>query len=205
MLDLAATLIKSYISILAIMNPVGLLPIYYFLTQDYSKEEIIELLKTVFIYVLLIIFTFCIFGDYIFALFGISIDAFKIAGGLLLLKIAWDMLHAEISRIHHHPKEKEDVENIAIVPLATPLLAGPGTITTSMLLVNSTNSFSLKIISYIAIILASLTSVFILYNSKKIMKILNQAQINAIIRLMGLLILALSVQIICSGIKGLFF
>ncbi|AEH06811.1 MarC family protein [Methanothermococcus okinawensis] len=198
--------IYAFTSLFIIMNPIGLVPLFYIWTSNNTEKERIKLLKKSTIVVILTLIIFGFFGKWIFEFFGITIDSFKVAGGLLILKISWDMLHAQVSKTRQTPKEKEEMvqlDDIAVVPLAIPLLAGPGTITTSIILMEHSYTIYDKIIVLFSIILAALVSGVILYSSDKIAHILKTSGIKAIVRLMGLILSAISIEIISSGIFGL--
>ncbi|ABR56776.1 MarC family protein [Methanococcus aeolicus] len=198
--------IYSFTSIFIIMNPIGLVPLFYIWTSESEKTEKIELLRKSAIAVMLTLLTFALFGGSIFKFFGITLDSFKVAGGILMLKIAWDMLHAQVSKTRHNLKDDEEpisLEDIAVVPMAIPLLAGPGTITTSIILMeHSITTYDTLIIMF-SIILATLISVVILYLSDNIARILRVSGIKAIVRIMGLILAAISIEIISSGVFGL--
>jgi multiple antibiotic resistance protein len=188
------------------MNPIGLVPLFYIWTSNNTEKEKITLLKKSAVVVILTLVTFGFFGKWIFEFFGITIDSFKVAGGLLILKISWDMLHAQISKTRQTPKEKEEMvqlDDIAVVPLAIPLLAGPGTITTSIILMEHSTTIYDKLAILLSILLAALLSAVILYLSDNIATILKTSGIKAIVRLMGLILSAISIEIISSGIFGL--
>jgi len=198
--------IYSFTSLFIIMNPIGLVPLFYIWTSDYTIKEKLTLLKKSAIVVILTLMTFAFFGGAIFKFFGITIDSFKVAGGILILKIAWDMLHAQISKTRHNLKENEEpilVEDIAVVPMAIPLLAGPGSITTSIILMEHSITTYDTLIIIFSIILATVVSVIILYLSDNIAKILKVSGIKAIVRIMGLILAAISIEIISSGVFGL--
>ena len=188
------------------MNPIGLVPLFYLWTSNNTEMEKITLLKKSTIVVISTLIIFGFFGKWIFEFFGITIDSFKVAGGILILKIAWDMLHAQISKTRQTSKEKEEMvqlDDIAVVPLAIPLLAGPGTITTSIILMEHSITIYDKLTILFSIVLAALLSAVILYLSDNIATILKTSGINAIVRLMGLILSAISIEIISSGIFGM--
>ena len=198
--------IYAFTSLFIIMNPIGLVPLFYIWTSNNTEKEKITLLKKSAVVVILTLVTFGFFGKWIFEFFGITIDSFKVAGGILILKISWDMLHAKVSRTRQTPTEKEEMvqlDDIAVVPLAIPLLAGPGTITTSIILMEHSITIYDKLTILFSIVLAALISAVILYLSDNIANILKTSGIKAIVRLMGLVLSAISIEIISSGIFGL--
>ncbi|EHP83713.1 MarC family protein [Methanotorris formicicus] len=197
--------IYSFTSLFIIVDPVGIIPIFHILTYYYSKDEQIEIIKSATVTATITLLIFALFGTYIFDYFGITLDSFKVAGGLLLFKIAWDMLHAEMSKTKHSPREEIDMRmgSVAVVPLAIPLLAGPGAITTTIILMEKAQSLANKTIVISSIILTMIVSGLILSASDIVVKKLKVSGINAIVRIMGLILAAISVQIIFSGAYGL--
>ncbi|HIP16548.1 MAG TPA: NAAT family transporter [Methanothermococcus okinawensis] len=199
--------IYSFTSLFIIMNPIGLAPLFYIWTVNNTEKEVIHILKRTTVVVILTLLIFGFFGKYIFNFFGITINSFKVIGGLLILKISWDMLHAKMSKIKQTQKEKEEMsqlEDIAVVPLGIPLLAGPGSITTTIILMEHATGILDKLIIVISIFLATGVSVFILYISEKIVMVLRTSGINAVVRIMGLILGAISIEIIWSGLVGMF-
>ncbi|HID47841.1 MAG TPA: NAAT family transporter [Methanothermococcus okinawensis] len=198
--------IYSFTSLFIIMNPIGLAPLFYMWTVNTSEREIIYILKRTAVVVVLTLLIFSFFGRYIFDFFGITIDSFKVIGGLLILKISWDMLHAKMSKIKQTQREKEEMsqlEDIAVVPLGIPLLAGPGSITTTIILMEHCKGIWEKLIVVLSIILATGVSILILYISEKIVMALKTSGIYAIVRIMGLILGAISIEIMWSGLVGL--
>ncbi|ADG12746.1 NAAT family transporter [Methanocaldococcus infernus] len=197
--------IYCFVSLFITVDPIGLLPILQSLIFPYPKEYRIKIIRKAIIASTVILLIFALFGNYIFGYFGISLEAFRIAGGLLLFKIAWDMLQAEIPKTKHKPEETldiEDIDSIVYVPLAVPLISGPGAITTTMILVGKSKDLLDKILVVLAIISVMLVSAIIFYLGDEILKRVNIYGINAFVRIMGLLLAAIAVQIIFIGIRG---
>ena len=140
--------ILCFSSIFALVNPIGLVPIFLSITQDYNKKErdIIALKATIFSFFILIIFS--MIGDLIFSFYNITIHGFRIAGGILLLKISFDMIESKRSRTKTTPKEEKEAEDkneIAYTPLGIPLIAGPGSIASMMILSSESTNNSKKL------------------------------------------------------------
>ncbi|EGW36860.1 NAAT family transporter [Desulfosporosinus sp. OT] len=152
---------------------------------------------------------FAILGPAILKILGITLDAFRVAGGILLFFIAFNLLQGKSSHIHH-PSPDEHTESIekddiAVVPLATPILAGPGTITTVMALSGSYASILTGTVIVMATFALVLLVTFLLfYNAPWVQKHLPQTTINLITRMMGLLLTVIAVQMASTGIIGLF-
>jgi multiple antibiotic resistance protein len=118
----------------AIMNPIGNMPIYLGLVEGYSEDEKSRIAQKSVLFAFIIVSIFVILGGIIFKVFGITIQAFQIAGGILLFLVGYQLLHGNESRMHHpHPDEgASESDDVAISPLAVPILAGPGTISSAL-------------------------------------------------------------------------
>ncbi|ENN95989.1 multiple antibiotic resistance (MarC)-like protein [Methanocaldococcus villosus KIN24-T80] len=205
-MDILNFYIYSFVSLFITVDPIGLIPIIHSLIYPYSTYRK-RIIKKAILASTTILLIFALFGNFIFSYFGITVDAFRVAGGILLFKIAWDMLHAEIPKTKHKPEEKielEDIDSIVYVPLAIPLISGPGAITTTVILISKAQSLIYKIIVISAILTTMLVSAVIFYLSDYIIKKFNIYGINAFVRIMGLLLASISVQIIFFGLYGLY-
>ena len=142
-------------------------------------------------------------GDLIFKFYGITINAFMIAGGILFFRNSLDMIDSKISRISTTPmetKEAEDKEDISITPVGIPLIAGPGAITSVMLLSSQTNNFYDKCILHINIVVILFITLIVLFLGKKIAASIGTTGIRIIQRVMGLILMVISIQFIINGI-----
>ena len=147
---------------------------------------------------------FALLGPAIFRMFGITLPAFQVAGGLVLLLSALDMLRAQKSALKETPEEVAEgmsKDDIAITPLAVPLLAGPGAITTSIVLAGRATSLPQKAIFFTLIALVALLSYWTLTLAAESAKKLSPTLLNIMTRLMGLLLAAIGVQFILSALK----
>jgi multiple antibiotic resistance protein len=147
---------------------------------------------------------FALLGPTIFHLFGITLAAFQVAGGLVLLLSALDMLRAQKSSMRETPEEFAEgmsKDDIAITPLAVPLLAGPGAITTSIVMAGRATTPVHKLIFFVLIALVALVSYWTLTFAAASAKRLSSTILNIITRLMGLLLAAIGVQFILSALK----
>lgn len=156
--------------------------------------------------VLLTLLTFALIGEWIFSFFGSSVDAFSIAGGILLFRMALDMLSGQISKVKISEEEAEEItlEDIAIIPLAIPLISGPGAITTVMLYMAKSTTVVEKLMVLLAILLVSITTHLILLSADKVEKKLGKVGIKVLTRMMGLILASIAVQMVINGIKGAF-
>lgn len=205
-MDLLGTLeFFGYVAtaLFAIMNPVGAVPTTVFLTEDFSVAERVKVIKNSIFMAGGMLFGFILVGVYIFEILGISINDFKIAGGFLLFKVAFDMLQGKTSNTKLTKEESMDYaerDAVGIVPIGTPLLAGPGSITTAILLNSRASIVSLKIALVVGMVLVLVLSYVILYFSTTISRKLGKTGTTVISRIMGLLLASIAVELITSGI-----
>jgi len=132
-----AFIIKVFVSIFIIVDPIGLIPGFVALTAPYSQSKIKTTVWEATLTLILVLTVFTLFGKDILNFFGITIPAFKIAGGIIIFMIAWQMLQAKQTRLKISPEEEvysKEQDKIGIVPLGVPMLAGPGAITTVIVL-----------------------------------------------------------------------
>jgi len=188
----------------AIMNPIGNAPIYIGLVEGYSDAEKGRIARKSVLFAFIIVSIFVILGGIIFKVFGITIQAFQIAGGILLFLVGYQLLHGNESRMHHpNPNERVGGSNdVAISPLAVPILAGPGTISSalSFTATNSTPSHVAVVVGVFAFV-CLLTYLAFVY-SEKIMALLKPDLIKVASRLMGLILTIIAVQMMILEIKG---
>lgn len=206
-----------FVSLFLVVDVISNAPIYLSLTQSYEKKERREMAKKALFIALLVQLLFVIFGNYIFNYLGIKAYSFTIAGGILLAIVGTEMLFGRKTRTEYsengstgqEEEKREEKENITIVPLALPLHTGPASILTGMILFNQPEKFSLngkelfifKLIFIISTVLVYLVSLLILLKSDLLLKFLKPIGMKVITRIMGLLILALSVQFVINGIR----
>ncbi|AKB11940.1 Multiple antibiotic resistance protein [Methanosarcina thermophila TM-1] len=150
---------------------------------------------------------FAITGSVILNLFSISVDSLRVAGGLLLFSIAFDMMHAKISResiTDEEISESQERADIWIFPIGLPLLTGPGTISTVIVLMESTASLEQKIIILVSIILTFVLCLYIFLFSRRIHELIGYNGMLVFTRLMGLLLAALAVDLTSTGLINIF-
>lgn len=206
-LEFFTFVLKSLVSIFAILNPFGALPVFVGLTENYSEKDRHFVIRHSVYYVFGILTFFLLFGEILFKIFGINIGSLEVAGGILLSLVSINMVfgnpHKERTS-KDELAEAEDKANIALVPLAIPLLSGPGAIATVITLSTSVKNFFLYAAIFIAIIIACIAVYFVLFSSSFLNKFLGKIGIGIISRLMGIILLAISVQFIVNGAKMLF-
>jgi multiple antibiotic resistance protein len=191
-------------SLFAIVDPFAAIPSFLAMTRRDSLEQRRRVARVACIVAAGVMAVFALLGPLIFRMFGITLAAFQIAGGLVLLLSALDMLRAHKSAMKETPEEVAEgmvKDDVAITPLAVPLLAGPGAITTSIVLAGRAQSVWHSIVFYVVIALVSLVSYWTLTVSLASAKRLSSTALNIITRLMGLLLAAIGVQFIISALK----
>ncbi|MCR1025004.1 MarC family protein [Cellulophaga baltica] len=188
-----------FMGFFAIMNPIANTPIFLGLVEGKDKEQKKKIAKTGTITAFIIVMSFILAGKYIFELFGITIPAFKITGGILIFYVGFEMLMSKKSKIHS-TEDKEDDSSVGISPLAIPILAGPGTIVTGMNFVTDASYTQIGVVIGIFGLMIFLTYVaFVL--SDVIVKKVGQNLISVIGKLMGLILAIIGTGMIVEGIK----
>ncbi len=197
---------KIFIALLAIVNPIGAIPIVMALTADASEEEFKRTTKVTVISVMVILFTALLTGELLLSFFGISVNSFRVAGGILLLLMAISMLHARQSPITFSKEEaiRDSRESVAVVPISMPLLAGPGAISTVILYTQKRHAPLHYLFMGLEILLLVLTLWLAFLSIPWISKHASQTGINIFSRVMGLILAAIAIEFIANGIKGLF-
>jgi len=206
MLDYAEY-VKIFIGLLAILNPLGVIPIFISMTADQNPVQRRRTTNMVALGVTIILLTTLFFGELLLAFFGITVASFRVGGGILILLMAISMLHAKTSHIRQTDEEASesiDKQSVAIVPLAMPLLAGPGAISTVILAAHKSSGISHHMIIALGIILLGLLAWGILRLSPWIADRISATGINIFTRIMGLILAAIAVEFIANGLKGLF-
>ncbi len=190
-------------SIFAIVDPLGVVPFFSVLTEDMNAEQKQNIVTKACLTATITLGVFAVFGQWIFAGFGFTIPAFKIAGGIILFGVAFEMLRGERSRTRLTQQERDETlerEEVAVVPLGIPLLAGPGAITTVMIyMAHPVAAPEDKLFVFAGILVAVLATFFLLHNADRIFRRIGRAGTRAVGRVMGLLLAAIAVQFIIDG------
>jgi multiple antibiotic resistance protein len=199
--------LKFFVALLAIVNPVGVIPIFINMTadQDEKVRNRNGVMAAVSMGIILMVVLFS--GEAILRFFGISVGSFRVGGGILILLMAISMLHAKMSRVRQTEEEERDSverDSVAVVPLGTPLLAGPGAISTVILYAQRYSSITHYLyLLGIIVLLVGLTALAFRLASPTA-RLLGKTGINVVTRLMGLIMAAVGVEFIANGLKQLF-
>ncbi|HVX38232.1 MAG TPA: MarC family protein [Gemmatimonadaceae bacterium] len=197
-------------SVLFIVDPIAVIPTYLVITADETPAQRAVTARRACIAAALILIAFALGGTLIFEMFGITLEAFRIAGGLILWVVAMDMLHGERRTQESHPEIAEGriKEDVAITPLAMPMLAGPGAISTIMVLAGQARTMPEKLVVYASILITALASWITLRVGTGVVRAMGQTGIRVMTRIMGLLLAAIAVQFVITGgrdaLKGVF-
>jgi len=200
---------KQFISLMAVLSPIDVIPLYLSLTKDMSREQRHKILLRMTIAVIITLLFFQWTGLFLFTIMGVTLPSFQVAGGLILASMAWSMLHATHSRMQStQPEDDESHErdDISIVPLAIPMLAGPGAITTIILFTQQHKGTLTGHIQLTSIILATALTLYILFRTAgPIFDKLGVTGTRVATRIMGMLLMALAMEFILRGIKSSLF
>ena len=195
------------VGIFAILNPLGVIPIYLSMVADRRSDEMHRTAFKASVAVAVILIFAAWGGDTLLSFFGIGMPAFRIAGGLLVLIIAIAMFDARTSPARHTHAEQVEAEtknDIAVVPLAIPLLAGPGSISLIIVDAHQVVSFTDKLIFSLGICLVATIVWVVLRLAEPIGERLGTGGLNIVTRVMGLILAAMAVQFMADGLLELF-
>ena len=197
------------VTVFAIVDPIGTLPFYVSLTAGFTPEDRNVILHRAVLVLGGVLAVFALFGRFLFQAFGFTLAAFEIAGGILLFMVAYDMLRGEIARVKLTPQDRDEAiarrDELSVVPLGIPLLAGPGAISTVMIYEgNSSNSPVSIAATFVAIAVTTAATFVVLKYGEPILRALGRVGVMAMTRVLGLLLAAVGVQFVISGILASF-
>lgn len=195
--------IGSFVSLFSIVDPLLAVPVFVSLTEKYSSQKRIEIANQATIYVLGILITFFIAGGLILKFFGISLEGLRIAGGLMIIGSAIEMLQKKDRLLPIEQQESEEKEDIAFSPLAMPILSGPGAIAVLIGMTTDAKSFLHYLIILITICLVTLASYIFLRLAHTITQKMSTTMMKSFNRIMGFILLCIGVQYIMNGIMPL--
>jgi multiple antibiotic resistance protein len=193
----------TFTSILFIVDPIAAIPSYLVITQDQTPEERRRTALRACLAMAILLVVFAAAGRTIFRAFGITLPAFRIAGGLILWLVAMDMLRARRStqETGEELAEGQAKEDVAVTPLAIPVLAGPGAISTVIVLASQARSVAHGAVVYVSIALTAAVSYISLRLGERLLQRVGQTGIRVMTRLMGLMLAAVATQFVLTGIQ----
>lgn len=201
---MSTQLFYAFMAFFAIMNPISNLPAYMALVADDSQKISRKIAFRSLLIAFVIVTVFIFSGDFIFKVFGITIVSFRIAGGILVAVIGYHMINGNHSPSYKGMEQQavnSDPMSVAISPLAMPLFAGPGTITTALSLANG--ELRNQLITVVAFALLCVITYLLLRSAKQIAGFLGKNLMKIITKFMGLLLFSIGIQMIITSVQSL--
>ena len=204
--DLVSFALVAFTSVLFIVDPVAAVPTYLVITQDETAEERRRTARRACVAMTLVLVVFAATGTLIFRAFGITVPAFRTAGGLILWFVAMDMLRGERRTQEGRDElvEGRAKDDVALTPLAIPMLAGPGAISTVIVVSGQARGAAQTAVVYGAIVATGIVSFLSLRLGEPLLGRLGKTGIRVVTRIMGLILAAVAVQFVLSGVREAF-
>ena len=193
----------AFSSIFFIVDPLAAIPSFLVMTSEDTEEKRRRMARQSGWTCFLVLTVFSLAGTLIFKIFSITLPAFKIAGGIILFLVAIDMLQARRSGTQEVTEERlegAEKEEIGVTPMGIPMLAGPGAISTVMVLMGQTKNWWQMLLIFAAIAITAFASYYILAGANRVRRFLGEIGIRILMRLMGLVLTALAVQFVINGL-----
>lgn len=200
--------ITAFISLFAIVDVIGNTPVFISITPRSTHAERRMMARKAALAVALILTLFALLGHRVFQFLGITLDAFRIAGGLILLKISMDMLEANPPRTRHTPEEEKESmakEDVALIPMAMPMLSGPGAISTVIVLTGQVQTPARMGFLIAAILLNAVLVYLVLRSSTRVVGLFKETGMRIFTRILGIVLASIAIQFILTGIQNYFF
>ncbi len=197
-------LLIAFTSIFVLVDPIAAVPTFLAMTDGSTRAERRHMAVRASWTCFVVLVTFSLAGTLIFQLFGITLAAFKIAGGLLLGSIGFEMLRAKRSATKETPDEASEgseKEDVGIIPLGLPMLAGPGSISTVMVLMTQNPDWPHELAVLSAIAITAAIAFAVLASADRVSSLLHETGIRILTRMMGLLLIAIAVQFVLNGLR----
>ena len=191
-----------FTSFFTLTNPLGTMPVFLTMTNGMDEKERKHIVKraTLISFIILIAFTFC--GQFLFKFFGISTNGFRIAAGIIIMKIGYDMLQARYTNTKLRDEEiKTYADDISVTPLSIPMLCGPGAIANGIILMDDANTWALKGTMVGVIAFVYILTYIILRLSTRLVVLMGETGNNVMMRLMGLILMVIAVECFVGGVK----
>lgn len=207
MSSLVSYALVSFGSIFSIVDPFTAVPMFLALVGNHPRKDQARAALRASATCFLVLTLFGIAGSFIFHFFGITLPAFKIAGGILLFVVGFEMMRAKRSDTRSTDDEAVDAEtkeDVGVIPLGLPLLSGPGAIATVMVLVSRAKTLPERFVVFGAIVAVSLLALITLRSASLVARVLGKTGINVVGRVMGLILAAVAMQFILGGLHEAF-
>jgi multiple antibiotic resistance protein len=201
-MDSLSFALLAFTSFFTLINPLGVIPIFVAMTTDLDERNRAKTARKASFVALLTIVIFALTGQLLFKFFGISVNSFRMVGGIIFFFMGMDMLQARLTRTKLKKSEvKTYVNDISITPLAIPMICGPGAITNAIVLMEDAVGFDQKVILLVAIFVIMLITYLALKYSSKITTLIGETGNNVMMRLMGLIVMVIAVEFFFDGLK----
>jgi multiple antibiotic resistance protein len=198
---------KFLVALLVIVDPIGMVPMFILLSGSSAREvDRRRIARLASVAVAVVLVAAALIGESVLRLFGISLPSFKVAGAILIMLMAISMMQAnplKEKQTAEEAKEAEDKDSIAVVPLAVPLLAGPGAISTTIIYASERFALAHYALIIACCLIAALLTWLTLRAAIPMSHRMGKTGINVMVRLMGLLLAAVAVEIFVDGVRGL--
>lgn len=189
-------------SFFTLINPLSIMTVFITMTSEMDDQHRSRTARKASFAALITLLVFAFSGQLLFRFFGISVDSFRVVGGVIFFLIGMDMLQARLTKTKIADSEiKSYVNDISITPLAIPMICGPGSITNGIVLMEDATTLGKKIIFTLAVITVIALTYLILLSSNKMVKILGETGINVMMRLMGLILMVIAVEFLFAGLR----
>lgn len=190
-----------FTSFFTLINPLGTMPIFMSMTADLTVKERNRTARKASIIAFFTILFFAFTGQLLFGFFNISVNSFRMVGGVIFFLMGMDMLNARLAKFKvGNENVKAYVDDISITPLAIPMICGPGAITNAIVLMDDATTIDKKLVLIATIFLVILLTFTILFSASKIMKILGDTGNKVLMRIMGLIVMVIAVEFFFSGL-----
>lgn len=191
----------TFTSFFTLINPLGVMPIFMTMTANLTENQKIKTAKKAILVSFLTIFLFGFTGQLLFKFFNISVNSFRVVGGIIFFIMGMDMLQARLTNVRINSEEiKSYINDISVTPLGIPMICGPGAITNSIVLMNDAKHIEFKIIFLVTVILVLLLTYIVLISSAKLSKLIGETGNNVLMSLMELIIMVIAVEFFFSGL-----
>jgi multiple antibiotic resistance protein len=191
----------AFTSFFTLINPLGTMPVFMSMTAELTVKERNRTARKAVIVAFFTVLFFAFTGQLFFSFFNISVNSFRIVGGVIFFLMGMDMLNARLAKLKvPDDSVKAYVDDISVTPLAIPMICGPGAITNAIVLMEDASTIDMKVVLIGIVFLIMLITFIILFSASKLIKILGDTGNKVLMRLMGLIVMVIAVEFFFSGL-----
>lgn len=199
--DLASYAIFAFVSLFTMVNPVGVVPPYLAMTAGMTRAEARRVARRAVLTGTCILMGFALTGQLIFAFFGISVDSLRVVGGIIFLLLGYRMLTGHVPRERERTETVEEyATDISITPLGIPIVTGPGSIATAILLTSEDPEITHYPVTLVVIVAVMAITYLLMVSGRRVMSVLGHDGTLVLMRLMGLIIMAIAIEFLVAGL-----